>query len=351
VLVDVRRGKIVESRQRGHIVQVAANGQIERGIGDSDVVVSLRSAVKPFALLALLEAGADEPLRLSDAELAVMAASHTGEDAHVRTVQGVLRRAGLSQSLLANGSGGAPLDELTAARLAREGESPSPIRHMCSGFHTASLLLARHAGWSLSDYWRPDHPSQLAVADVVARAFGTTPARLVSAVDACGLATYAFPLAEVARTFALLADPDSATDGPRKALAPHLRRVRDAMLSAPEMVGGTRASSDTLLMKSRPGLLVVKGGAEALRGIGLLAGARGAGSPAAGVAIKIEDGDGHGRANQAVTVEALAQLGGLDASALERLAELHRPPMRDPRGVEVGQSVPRFELAPIGELL
>jgi L-asparaginase II len=351
VLVEIRRGQIVESRHRGHVVQVSASGQIERGIGDPDVLVSLRSAVKPFALLALLEAGADEPLKLSEVELAVMAASHTGEDAHVRTLQGVLRRAGLSQALLANGADGAPLDALTAARLAREGEGPSPIRHMCSGFHAASLLLSRHAGWSLDDYWRPDHPSQLAVADVVARAFGTTKGRLVSAVDACGLATYAFPLADVARAYALLADPDSAADAPRKALAPHLRRVRDAMLAAPAMVGGTRDASDTLLMKARPGQLVAKGGAEALRGIGLLAGARGKGKPAAGMAIKIEDGDGRGRASGAVTVEALAQLGVFDANALERLADVHRPPARDPRGVEVGQSVPRFELAPIGELL
>lgn len=364
VLVEVRRGRIVESRHRGHVVQVDAEGRIQRGVGDPDAIVSLRSAVKPFSLLALLEAGADEGLRLSATELAVMAASHTGEDAHVRTLQGLLRRAGISQSLLACGSEGMPLDALTAGRLAREGEAPGPIRHMCSGFHVASLLMARHGGWSLADYWRPDHPSQLAVRDVVGRVFGARPSELRTAVDACGLLTYAFPLADIARAFALLAEPDSAPDTARRALAPLLRRVRDAMVAAPEMVGGSRESGDTLLMKARPGRLVVKGGAEALRGIGILAGgtagARGGRAGAAqmagaasgaGVAIKIEDGDGRGRASRAVSVEALAQLGVFDGPALERLAELHRPPSRDPRGVEVGQTVPVFELAPIGELL
>jgi L-asparaginase II len=351
VLVEVRRGPIVESRHRGHIVQVGTDGRIERGVGDPDVVVSLRSAVKPFALLALLEAGADVPLRLSDSELAVMAASHTGEDAHVRTLQGVLRRAGLSQTLLACGSEGAPLDDLTAARLAREGEKPSAIRHMCSGFHAASLLLSRHAGWTLEGYWRPDHPSQQAVADVVARAFGVRPNALVTAVDACGVSTYGFALAEVARAFLLLAEPDTGGDPNRRALAPYLRRVRDAMLAAPEMVGGTRNSGDTMLMKARPGVLVAKAGAEALRGVGLLAGARGRGTAAAAVAIKIDDGDDRGRASRAATVEALAQLGVFDSAAIEALGDLHRAPERDPRGVEVGQSVARFELAPIGELL
>jgi len=68
------------------------------------------------------------------------------------------------------------------------------------------------------------------------------------------------------------------------------------------------------------------------------------------VAIKIEDGDPNARANRAVTVEALAQLGVLDAAALSRLAQMHRPPALDPRGREVGESVASFELAPISEL-
>ena len=124
-----------------------------------------------------------------------MSASHHGEDAHVRTIQAMLRRAGLSQSLLACGSDGAPADTLTAARLAREGEAPGPIRHNCSGFHTSSLLLSRLAGWSLPDYWRPEHPSQVAVADAVARLFRVKRTDLVTAVDNCGVLTYAFPMA------------------------------------------------------------------------------------------------------------------------------------------------------------
>ena len=343
VLVDVRRGAVVESRHRGHIVAVDAAGKIERGIGNPEVLVNLRSAVKPFALLALIESGAADAFKLSTPELAVMAASHNGEDAHVRTLQAVLRRASLSQSLLACGSEGAPHDRPTAARLARDGEEPGPIRHMCSGFHVASLLLARHRGWSLADYWRPDHFSQVAVREMVGRIFRVAPTALRTSVDSCGLLTYAFPLADVARAYVMLAEPT----GP---LAASLTVVRDAMMAAPEMVGGTRDSTDTQLMKARPGLIVAKGGAESLRAIGLLAGARGKNSAPAGVAIKIEDGDPNARANRAATVEALAQLGVISGAALERLAELHRPPSFDPRGVEVGQSVPSFELAPISEL-
>ena len=217
---------------------------------------------------------------------------------------------------------------------------------MCSGFHAASLLLSRMKGWTLPDYWRPDHPSQQASAAQVARVFGVRTAELVTATDACGAPTFAFPMVAVARAFAVLAHPAGAATG----LEPSLTRIRDAMIGAPEMVGGSREASDTMLMRTRPGGLVSKTGWEGLRGVGLMEGARGANAGACGMAVKIEDGDASGRASRAATVEALAQLGALDASALERLNDLHRPPMKDPRGVEIAATVPVFQLAPLSEL-
>lgn len=352
VLVEVRRGDIVESRHRGHVVQVDARGRLEQGIGDPDILVTLRSAVKPFALVALVESGAADDLRLSHSELAVMAASHTGEDMHVRTLQAVFRRAGVSQSLLTCGTAGMPLDQVTATRLARDGEAAGPIRHMCSGFHAASILLSRYSDWSLEDYDRPDHPSQVASRSAVARAFGQRPATLRTALDDCGLATFAFSLVDIARAFALLADPAGvASDAARSAMAPALTRIRDAMVASPEMVGGNGEVLDTRLMRAKPGRLVSKSGAEGLRGVGLLPGARGPASAAAGMALRIEDGDGFARAARSVTVEALSQLKALSDQELRLLAAHHQPQVRSASGSLVAWSVPGFVMAPISELV
>jgi L-asparaginase II len=348
VLVEVRRGDVVESRHRGHVVQVNAEGEIERAVGDPTIEVTLRSSVKPFALAALVDSGAADDLRLSQQELAVMAASHTGEDRHVRTLQGLFRRAGVSQSLLRCGSA-MPADRRTASRLARDGEEPGPIRHQCSGFHAASILLSRASDWSLADYDRPGHPSQVAVRSVVAASFGVPVGSLRIAVDDCGLATYVFPLVDVARAFAFLADPDGA-DGGRAGIAPAVMRIRDAMMAAPDMVGGTDGVLDTLLMQTLSGKAVSKGGAEGLRGVGLLPGARGMGKSAAGVAVRIEDGDLGARANRAVTVEALDQLGALDDRARRLMALHHQPVIKGPAGDAIGHVVPGFGLAPISEL-
>nr|MBA2276005.1 asparaginase [Chloroflexota bacterium] len=352
VLAEVRRGEIVESRHRGHIATVGAGGRLEQGIGDPNIEVTLRSAVKPFALVALVESGAADDLRLSHAELALMAASHTGEDMHVRTLQAVFRRAGVSQSLLTCGTTGMPLDQVTAARLARDGEAPGPIRHMCSGFHAASILLSRYSDWSLEDYHLPDHPSQVACRAAVARAFGQRPGGMRTAVDDCGLATFAFPLVDIARAFALLADPAGmAPDPVRSTVAPALTRIRDAMLAAPEMVGGNGEILDTRLMRTKPGQLIAKSGAEGLRGVGLVTGASGTNGSAAGVAIRIEDGDGFARAARAVTVEALLQLGALSDQELRALGAHHQPEVRSESGKVVAQTIPGFVLAPISELV
>jgi L-asparaginase II len=354
VLVRQIRNGIEESVHRGDIVEVDAAGRVIRQLGDPDRLVTLRSTVKPFGALVLIEGGGINAFDLEPAEIALLASSHSGEDLHVRTLQGLYRRAGISQSILACGSEGMPLDALTAARLARDGEKPGPIRHMCSGQHTVSLLLSRLKGWDPTDYWKPSHPSQVACRGMVARAFGTTPAKLQTAIDGCGLETYAFPLHEVARVYAWLAEPAAVpANDPRSELADGLTRIRDAMLAHPEMVGGRHDRLDTSLMKAVPGRLVSKAGMEALRGIAILRGVRSGthDEGPTGMAVKIEDGDGYDRGTWSASVEALRQAGVLDGGALRELARYHRPLTLDPHGRTAAEAVPDFDLAPVGEMI
>ena len=384
ILVRQMRGGVEESVHRGDVVEVDVDGALIRGLGDPDRVANLRSCVKPFGVATLIEAGGIDAFDLTPDELALMASSHSGEDLHVRTLQGMFRRAGVSQTLIATGSEGMPLDALTATRLARDGEKASPVRHMCSGQHSVFLLLSRLKGWDPERYWLDDHPAQVEYRAVVARAFGTTPGKLRTAIDGCGVATYAFGLREIARAYALLADPAAVrSSDARSSLAPALTLVRDAMLAHPEIVGGSRDRLDTSLMKAAPGRIVSKGGMEALRGLAILPGVRpgtnggpnggstgasgsngataavvssaaapaSTSTPATGIAIKIEDGDGYERGTWAATVEVLVQAGALEPQAVRMLARYHRPAELDPHGRVGAEAIPDFELAPLGELL
>jgi L-asparaginase II len=187
------RGDVEESAHRGDVVEVDLSGRAIRVLGDPERLTFLRSAVKPFSLVALLEAGGQREFGLEPAELAVMAASHSGEDLHVRTLLALYRRTGISQAALACGTAYAPLDALTAARLARDGERPGQIRQNCSGQHSSFLLLCKMAGWSPAEYWAEDHPTQVAFREVVAKGFRTSPNRLVAGIDNCGIQTFAVP--------------------------------------------------------------------------------------------------------------------------------------------------------------
>src|SRR5688572_26873301 len=121
VLVRHVREGVTESVHRGDIAEADANGRLLHVLGDPDRLVNLRSAVKPFGIVALLRAGGQAEFDLTTEELAVMVASHSGEDLHVRTLMALYRRTNLQQGALACGTDG-PLDTLTAARLARDGE-------------------------------------------------------------------------------------------------------------------------------------------------------------------------------------------------------------------------------------
>ena len=101
------RNGIEESVHRGDIVESDAAGRIIRQLGDPDRVVTLRSTVKPFGVVALLEAGGAAAFDLEPAEIAIMGSSHSGEDIHVRTLQALYRRAGVRPGYDIHSHGGA----------------------------------------------------------------------------------------------------------------------------------------------------------------------------------------------------------------------------------------------------
>jgi L-asparaginase II len=158
-LVEVLRGGRVESRHRGAAVVAAPDGSLVATVGDPDQFIFARSSAKPFQLAPFVASGRFDSYELGPEALAIMAASHSGEDRHVRTVQEVLRRGGVSAAALRN-QVHAPYDAETARRMIRDGEAPSAIRGNCSGKHAGMLLFAKASGWPLDSYWHPDHPVQ-----------------------------------------------------------------------------------------------------------------------------------------------------------------------------------------------
>ncbi len=318
---------------------VAPDGSPIASVGDPEHFIFLRSSAKPFQLAPFVASGRFDEYQLGDDALAVMAASHSGEDQHVRLVQEILRRAGLTSTVLHN-QVHPPFDTETAQRLIRDGEQPTVLRGNCSGKHAGMVLFAKASGWPIDDYWQPDHPVQRMALEAVSALSDVPVEAIVQATDGCGVVTFGMPLRGLALAYARLADPSAIADPPLRAA---LTRIRDAMIAHPELVAGARRRIDTALMRSGGGALVAKGGAEGVGAIGLLASAPG-GWPPAGIALAIEDGGAASRAVNVVSCEVLRQGAALTDDQLRGLSDFARPMIRDPRGEPAGEIRPVFSL-------
>ena len=283
VVAEVVRSGFTESRHRGMVAGLGADGTQVISVGNSAVPFFPRSANKPLQATAMLSAGLD----LDGELLALAAASHSGEDFHVEGVRKILSGAGLTEDDLRCPPSW-PLDPETARRVIARGENASRIRMNCSGKHAAMLATCVLNGWPTRGYLAPEHPLQQAIRRTVSElADQQIP---VTGVDGCGAPLFALTLTGLARAFRVLVLAAPGTPE---------RRVADAMRAHPEWTSGT-SRDERRLMDAVPGLLV-KGGAEGVDAFAL--------ADADGVsgAVKIEDG-AH-RARTPVTVAALRLLG------------------------------------------
>ncbi|MFB7636572.1 asparaginase [Streptomyces sp. NPDC056149] len=264
VLAEVVRSGFVEGRHRGSLVVLAADGSVERALGDVDAPVFPRSTNKPMQAAAILRAGLD----LSGERLALAAASHSGERFHLDLVRTMLAEHGLTAEQLQTPPD-LPLDPEEAEHYLAAGKVRDRLTMNCSGKHTAMLAACALNGWPLPTYLEQDHPLQQLVLDVVRTAGGEEVTHI--GTDGCGAPLMSLSLAGLARAYRhfVLAEPGTPE-----------RRVADAMRAHPEYVAGTRRP-DTWLMQALPGTLS-KMGAEAVQALALPDGRA--------LAFKIDDG-------------------------------------------------------------
>jgi L-asparaginase len=277
-----------------HVVHAVAvqEGRVVERAGDPELVTYLRSSAKPLQALPLARARDD----LDERDLAIASASHRAWPDQLAAAQALLAKAPATEDDLECGA-----------------EDGSRLRHNCSGKHAGMLALCRARGWPTAGYRLANHPVQEGCRAEVAATAEVDVSEIPTAVDGCGVVTFALPLERMAHAFSRLESIDSGA------------RVAAAMRAHPELIRGGDAA-DTLLMQAAPGW-TAKGGAE-----GLLCAA---GPDGLGVALKVVDGSGRGV--RPALGAFLARL-GLDGQALAE-AGLGRLPLLNSRGEECGEIV------------
>jgi L-asparaginase II len=320
VLAEVTRGGLVESRHRGAAVVVDADGGVVLSVGEVEAPVFPRSAVKALQALPLVESGAADRYALTDAELALACASHSGLPEHVATAAGMLAKAGLDAGCL---ECGAHWPSTEAAGRALGGQAPTPLHNNCSGKHAGFLCLACHEGVPTAGYVGADHPVQEWVRSSLEAATGVAHGPGNRGTDGCSIPTYAVPLTALARAFARFGTGAAMTADRAKAAA----RLRRAAAAHPEMVaGGSRF--DTRVMTALRERAFTKTGAEGVYCVAL---------PEVGLGLAVKCDDGAGRAAEAVTARLIARHLTLEGEAAAVVQSTARQTLRNWNGIEVGE--------------
>jgi L-asparaginase II len=312
----------VESFHRVDACAVDAAGSVLYRAGEIDVPVYLRSTAKPFIAAAAIEAGVAEVFELQPQEIAIMAASHSGQPIHVHAVLSILHKIGMDVSALACGVHW-PYDEASAEALRLAGDHPTALHNNCSGKHAGILALCKVLGADPSTYLSAENPAQRHILEFCARLSDDDAASWPVATDGCGIPVYATSLRNAARSFARFASLSEL----RSTDAAALRVVRDAMLRFPHYVAGS-GQLDTELMIVGDGAIAAKAGAEGVHGVAAIA---------LGFGYVSKVLDGNSRARGPSTIAALHRLAVLDDAKVLRLARFARPTVYNRAGKAVGE--------------
>jgi L-asparaginase II len=272
-MAELWRGGRLESQHLGHAAICDASGTVIEAWGDPATVIFPRSSCKMIQALPLVESGAADAAGLTERQLALACASHSGAAVHTDMVAKWLADLGLGEPDLRCGAHW-PRDIPARNAMIRAHEEPCQIHNNCSGKHAGFLTLARHlkAG---PEYVDPNHPVQRAVKAAFEEVTGE--ASPGYGIDGCSAPNFATSLAGLARAMARFAAADE-TDARGQAMV----RLRTAMTRHPELVAG-EGRACTELMRAMDGRAAIKTGAEAVF-VAILPERR------LGIAVKIVDG-------------------------------------------------------------
>lgn len=285
--IESTRGDLIESVHAVSLAVTDPSGALVASAGDPELVTYWRSAAKPFQAMPMVADGAADHFDFGPDAIALCCASHSSEPAQVELARRMLAAIGCAEADLACGPH-TPLSTAVYEAALRDRTPITAVWSNCSGKHSGMLALARHHGWPTAGYERAGHPAQDRILDEVSRWTGVAPESIVLGVDGCTTVCFAMPLRPMGMAYArfgVSAEPAAV-------------RVRNAMLTHPELVGGTRRLC-TDLMRASGGRILAKIGAE---------GVYSAAWPELGLGLTLKAADGDMRSAQVALVGVLTRL-------------------------------------------
>lgn len=327
-LIEHTRGNIAEVIHAGAIAVVDTRGKLIANAGDANALTFTRSTLKPFQALPFLQGGGPKHFDFTLPQIALLCASHNGEDMHIKQVDEMLEKIGTTHHTLQCGCH-VPLIFSYGGHAAPAGLQYDERYNNCSGKHTGFVAHCVQHSLTLQDHLDRAHPLQAAIRTQVARVAQCTESDLVAGVDGCSAPNYALPLSKLAFSFARLGSGRKDSE-----FGEHFELLSSAMAAHPEMVSGT-GRNDLDFVRAGRGDWITKIGADGVQTIA---------SKSRGQAIAIKVISGNMPALYAAAVVTLEQLGWLDDAQREILKPWGEQTLRNARGNPVGEIRATFKL-------
>jgi len=325
-------GNVIENVHAGSIAVVDTQGRLLWSAGDPHYPTFTRSALKPFQALPFILADGPARFGLTRDEVALLCASHSGEEIHLEGASSILNKIGLDPSHLECGCA-VPLHYEFVGQPAPQGREWTPLHHNCSGKHSGFLAWCRLHNLPSAGYVERSHPLQQAIRTTLADTAGLAPDSMPTGIDGCSAPNYAMPLDKLAHLYARLAQGKADAQ-----LGEAMGILGEAMMARPDMVSGENRT-DLHWMTAGGGDWVAKIGADAVQAIGVRS---------AGIGIAIKIADGNSRALHPAVYAVLDQLGLLNDARRQQLERYRQPPIKNARGTLAGDIRPLFTLLRAG---
>ena len=316
ILCKIQRGDFIESIHVAYAVIVDGEGEIIYSSGDPHYLTCVRSTLKPFQASAAVKEGATKAVGFAPAEIALMCASHNGEDIHIKTAESMLKKIGYDASHYECGTH-LPFDKESKEKLIQNGVKPSALHNNCSGKHAGMLCLAKHSQIDPKGYTDLNHPVQQLIMKQVKRFSELNDFPLVT--DGCNAPVPFLPLYNLALMYQKFASGNYD----------ELNTIFDAVTSNSYLIAG-KNRFDTDFNEIMGGKAVTKVGGEGVRGLGI----RTNKGEVYGLALKVLDGNQ--RCSPIATMAVLEEMGLLTENQSEKLSPYKKIVLKNHRKIETG---------------
>lgn len=304
------RNNLVEESHFGVFLKFQ-NGKVVKSFGkDNDYPFFQRSCMKPLQFAAISEVV--EAFDFSPQEIAVSMASHSGEDFHIETILGILKKIGLDESYLLCPPQ-EPLNLEAKNSLIKNAQPYRAIHNNCSGKHAAMLAYCVLKGYDVKNYNEVNHPLQKHVLNFVSNLCRVSLSECQISRDGCTLPVIATPLKNLAQGFLEVFTNEKFV------------KLKQAALQYPYYFGGHGRTDSEIGASSTSKNLIAKVGAGNLCCVVDLA-------EKACYVIKVADGDNFARG--VILTEFLKKSKKINSEKLEKLFPTK---ITDEIGVEVGK--------------